>query len=171
MCELTDEDTVARKDGIIALQDPRRSADEGPVPQHPAEGASMKTLSLALAFVGVGCAICLAEPPAPTFKKIRLTDKFYAEGAYYADFNKDGKLDVVAGPYWYEGPDFQKKHEIHPPKAYDPKGYSDNFLTYTGDFNGDGWPDVLYVPLPRHGRLLVRESRPAKAALGRSIWP
>ncbi len=108
----------------------------------------MKTLSLAFAFVGLGCAVCFAQRPAPTFKKLQLTDKFYAEGAYYADFNRDGKLDVVAGPFWYEGPDFQKKHEIHPPEAYDPKGYSENFLTYTGDFNGDGWPDVLYVPWP-----------------------
>ena len=71
-----------------------------------------------------------------------------AEGAYYADFNRDGKLDVVAGPFWYEGPDFQKRHEIRPPKAFDPKDYSDNFLTFTGDFNGDGWPDVLYVAFP-----------------------
>ena len=85
---------------------------------------------------------------APTFKKLQLSDKFYAEGAYYADFNKDGKLDVVAGPFWYEGPNFQTKHEIRPPEEFDPKGYSDNFLTFTGDFNGDDWADVLYVPWP-----------------------
>ena len=93
-------------------------------------------------------AICLAESPSFTFKKLRSATSSTAEGAYYADFNKDGNLDIVAGPYWYEGPDFQKKHEIRPPKAYDPKGYSDNFLTFTGDFNGDGWPDMLYVPFP-----------------------
>ncbi|MGO8750326.1 MAG: FG-GAP repeat domain-containing protein [Thermoguttaceae bacterium] len=108
----------------------------------------MKRLSLAIALLLLGAAACLADPPNPTFRKVRLTDKFYCEGAYYADFNKDGHLDVVAGPFWYEGPDFQKKHEIRPPRQYDPKGYSDNFLTYTGDFNGDGWPDVLYVPMP-----------------------
>ena len=54
----------------------------------------------------------------------------------------------MAGPYWYEGPDFQKRHEIRPPKTFDPKEYSDNFLTFVGDFNGDGWPDVLYVGFP-----------------------
>jgi hypothetical protein len=107
----------------------------------------MKLISV-LALVGLCQAACLAEAPTPTFKKLILSDKFYAEGAYYADFNKDGKLDIVAGPFWFEGPDFQKKHEIRSPQTFDPKGYSDNFLTFTGDFNGDGWPDVLYVPFP-----------------------
>lgn len=65
--------------------------------------------------MGLGCETCFAGPPNPAlplFKKLCLSHKFYAEGAYYGDFNKDGKLDVVAGPFWYEGPDFQKKHEI-----------------------------------------------------------
>jgi hypothetical protein len=108
----------------------------------------MKTLILTIVAAALSCAACWAESPTPTFKKLRLTDKFYSEGAYYADFNKDGHLDVVSGPYWYEGPDFQKRHEIYPPKAFDPKEYSNNFLTFSGDFNGDGWPDILYVPFP-----------------------
>lgn len=87
-------------------------------------------------------------PPRDNFRKLRLSDQFYAEGAYYGDFNRDGKLDIVAGPFWFEGPDFQKRHEYRSAKVYDPKGYSDNFLTYTGDFNGDGWTDVLCVPFP-----------------------
>ena len=89
---------------------------------------------------------CLAAPP--TFKKLTLADKFYAEGAYYGDFNKDGKMDVVIGPYWYEGPDFQKKHTVRDDKTYDPKGYAPNFLTFTADFNGDGWTDIFYVGFP-----------------------
>lgn len=109
----------------------------------------MRALILAVMLLGLGGSVCCAEPPAvPKYKKIQLTDKFYCEGAYYADFNKDGTLDVVAGPFWYEGPDFQKKHEIRTPKEFDPKSYSDNFLTFTGDFNADGWADVLYVSWP-----------------------
>jgi hypothetical protein len=54
----------------------------------------------------------------------------------------------VAGPFWFEGPDFEKRHEYRPPKTFDPKNYSDNFLTFTGDFNGDDWTDVLCVPFP-----------------------
>jgi len=85
---------------------------------------------------------------ATGFRRVQLSDQFYAEGAYYGDFNRDGKLDVVAGPFWYAGPDFQQRHEIRPPVAFDPKNYSDNFLTYVADFNGDGWPDVFAVPFP-----------------------
>jgi len=108
----------------------------------------MRNVILAVGLMGLGCALCFAEPPAPSFKRLQLTEEFYCEGAYYADFNRDGKPDVVSGPFWYQGPDFRQKHEIRPPKSFDPKGYSDNFLTFTGDFNADGWADVFYVPWP-----------------------
>lgn len=87
-------------------------------------------------------------PARDAYRTLRLSDQFYAEGAYFGDFNRDGKPDVVAGPFWFEGPGFQKKHEYRVVQAFDPVRYSDNFLTYAGDFNGDGWDDVLCVPFP-----------------------
>ena len=78
----------------------------------------------------------------------KLSADFYGEGAYHGDFNKDGAVDVVSGPYWYEGPDFTKKHEYRPAKKYDPKQYSDNFLTFVHDFNNDDWDDILIIGWP-----------------------
>jgi HEAT repeat protein len=87
-------------------------------------------------------------PPRDAYRTLRLSDQFYAEGAYYGDFNRDGEVDVVAGPFWFAGPDFQQRHEYRPANPFDQKSYSDNFLTFAGDFNGDGWTDVLCVGFP-----------------------
>ena len=97
-------------------------------------------------------AFCSAEDSPQLFKKTQLSDQFYSEGAAIGDFNKDGKMDVVIGPYWYEGPDFKTKHqyaaEDFMTKAYDPHGYSKNFFAFTADLNGDGWTDIIIVGFP-----------------------
>jgi len=123
---------------------------------HPIEGLTVKNQDGAAPPVGQYKPPAVVEvipkdailPRREAFKTLRLSEEFYAEGAYYGDFNRDGKMDVVAGPFWYAGPDFQQRHEYRPSKTYDPKNYSDNFLTFTGDFNGDGWNDILCAPMP-----------------------
>jgi hypothetical protein len=84
------------------------------------------------------------------WKKITLGHEFYSEGANFGDFNHDGKMDIVAGPFWYEGPDYsdERRHEYMPVKAYDPHNYSENFLAFVADFNHDGWDDILIVGFP-----------------------
>jgi hypothetical protein len=104
-----------------------------------------------------------------SFKKHQLTDQFWAEGANFGDFNQDGKNDIVYGPYWFEGPDFTKKHEYSPAtQSFKRKksdgseetipgfegllgaknAYSDNFFAFAHDFNNDKWPDILILGFP-----------------------
>ena len=103
------------------------------------------------------------------FTKHKLTDQFWSEGANIGDFNHDGKMDVVAGPYWYEGPDFTRRHEYSPamekfvrrlPDGTETvvagfegalgtnNAYSKNFVAFTYDFNADGWTDILVLGFP-----------------------
>ncbi|RYD31464.1 MAG: VCBS repeat-containing protein, partial [Verrucomicrobiaceae bacterium] len=58
-----------------------------------------------------------ADRDLHSFNRLTLSDQFWCEGANAADFNKDGHDDLVAGPWWWEGPDFVKRHEIYEPAA------------------------------------------------------
>jgi hypothetical protein len=87
------------------------------------------------------------EVSSSRFKVQRISDMYYSWGADAADFNKDGHMDVVAGPYIYFGPDFTKHKEIFPAIAVSPsKEFTSTNTQFSYDFNNDGWPDVLTSP-------------------------
>ncbi|HLU49414.1 MAG TPA: hypothetical protein VK116_15060, partial [Planctomycetota bacterium] len=54
----------------------------------------------------------------PTFEKRRLSDEYWAEGASAGDFDGDGALDVVCGPWWWKGPKLEERHRIYDGKAF-----------------------------------------------------
>jgi len=110
-----------------------------------------------------------ADNTVHSWKKIQLSEHFWGEGANFGDFNKDGNMDIVSGPYWWAGPDFKARHEYYPAsKSWAKKSddgsetkipgfkgalskeneYSDNFFAYTHDFNKDGWTDILIYGFP-----------------------
>lgn len=111
-----------------------------------------------------------ADRELHSFKKLHLDGYYWSEGATFGDLNRDGKPDAISGPYWWEGPDFVKRHEFYPATTTftvkHPDGsevrypgfegglgkrnaYSnDNFFSFVHDFNGDGWNDILTYGLP-----------------------
>jgi hypothetical protein len=90
------------------------------------------------------CATARADEPR--FEKITLTDKYFCDGIDSGDINRDGHVDVVAGPFWYEGPTFKTTHEFYPAVALPPeKSPSDSMFSFVYDFSGDGWPDILVL--------------------------
>lgn len=82
------------------------------------------------------------------FIKRQLTEEFYSEGAAFADINNDGAVDLVVGPYWFEGPTFRERHAYRTPEVANIYGYSKFFLIFTHDINGDGWEDILVIDEP-----------------------
>jgi hypothetical protein len=149
------------------------------------------TLSLVVA-MSAASTLPAADYAVHTFRKIQLTDEFWAEGANYGDFNHDGKMDVVYGPFWWEGPDFKMRHELYAATKTStikkPDGteaairgykgalsqendYADNFFTWTHDVNADGWDDVLVVGMPGTDLRFYENPKGAKNADGSEHWP
>lgn len=85
---------------------------------------------------------------AGDWSKLTLSREFFSEGGTFGDLNRDGVPDIISGPYWYEGPGFEKQHELYAAVPFDPMKYSDNFFAFVEDFNADGWNDVLIIGFP-----------------------
>jgi hypothetical protein len=124
-----------------------------------------------------------ADHTVHKFERKQLTSEFWSEGANFGDFNKDGVNDIVSGPFWWEGPDFAKKHEYYPATetfkrknddgsdgaiahGYDPLGYSKNFFAFTHDINKDGWTDILILGFPGEESAWYENPKSNAAATG-----
>ena len=88
--------------------------------------------------------------PPPNWTRQKLDNLFLCEGVAVSDFNRDGKKDIVAGPYWYEGPGFTVRHQIYAVTSFPPvqDSYANNNHVFPYDFNVDGWADILVVARP-----------------------
>jgi hypothetical protein len=108
-------------------------------------GAGTKVQFRDLAWKDIAFKTNPIEEVSPHFRMQRLSSFYYGWSAAAADFNHDGKLDIVSGPFIYYGPDFTRFREIYPAQGYNTSTqYSTNdWVEHAYDFTGDGWPDVL----------------------------
>ena len=82
------------------------------------------------------------KPPVVPIKwEIKQLSDNLNEGIAVFDVNKDGVLDVTAGPSWFEGPSF-KQHPLREVRV-DNKEFMTNNGEHGIDLDGDGWTDVL----------------------------
>jgi Domain of Unknown Function (DUF1080)/FG-GAP-like repeat len=88
------------------------------------------------------------EVVSPNYRMQRIDDFSYAWSAAVADINHDGIPDIIAGPYYYLGPDYTVRREIYLSKTFSPgTEFALDMVNFAYDFNGDGWPDVLSTRL------------------------
>ena len=102
------------------------------------------------------------EQVSTKFRMQTLNEFYYSWGPAVADFNRDGTPDIVAGPYYYLGPEYTTAREIYIGGTIDPGTQYFNGLQYAYDFTGDGWPDVLNAVFQRPAILYVNPKGEAR---------
>ena len=90
------------------------------------------------------------------------------EACGVGDFNNDGKLDIVAGPFLYLAPDWRpQKIRVLKGKVDDKgKGYTWDFMNVALDVDGDGLLDV--VSCSWHGKQIEWYRNPGAKG---GLWP
>jgi len=82
------------------------------------------------------------EPPEIHWKLHTIDAENINSSGAIMDVDRDGKLDIIAGQFWYEAPDW-RRHFAREVQVI--RGRNDDYSSLPIDLNGDGWPDLVSV--------------------------
>ncbi len=151
----------------------KASVDRAPASE--ARGSACAFGALLLVFM-LGCAAPAREgdpkPAGVRFSKRLLFMGPFQEAAV-ADFNNDGRLDIVSGAHWFAAPDYA-------PRTFRANEAAADFIRSNSDLpydvDGDGWTDIVVGAWGEEGVMWYRN--PGERALqrgfpweGRQLWP
>jgi hypothetical protein len=87
------------------------------------------------------------EQVGKNFRAVRVDPHYYSWSVAVEDFNRDGVMDVAAGPFYYLGPDYKVGKQIYTPVSFNPTSEwpIPAMVNIAYDFTGDGWPDILQM--------------------------
>ncbi len=131
-----------RRGGNSATND--RMMGFGPVALHVAGAGEARFRDVA--FKDLNRKTEPAEQISSHFRMQQLNGYFYSWGATAGDINHDGIPDVIAGPFYYLGPDYTERREFTAARSYSPSNnFPEGHNYFAHDFTGDGWVDILCV--------------------------
>jgi hypothetical protein len=106
--------------------------------------------------------LLFAASPEPRFL-LHPIARDLSEGVSVFDVNRDGKLDVLSGAYWYEAPSWT-------PHRFREVGFTNEYVINCGEFavdvNGDGYPDLLSAGWQEDGIFYYENPRETG-----KLWP
>jgi len=105
-----------------------------------------------------------ASDPSFTMRVINPDSRY--EAAAILDVNKDGRLDIYCGGYWYEAPSW-KSHFVREIPEKDE--YFLDFGAIPIDVDGDGWTDV--VSAAWHNKSVFWIRNPGKSGKNFEVFP
>ena len=78
--------------------------------------------------------------PFPAFRVIPINPNSRFEAAAMVDVNRDGRLDIYCGGFWYQAPNWSR-HPVREIAEQD--NYFLDFGAIPVDVDGDGWTDIV----------------------------